>query len=486
MRTSTAGGSRSAASTADLLTFDPEMLVHEDTQPGEGEFPDEWREGSSSLPLSYHFEPGSDDDGVSIEVPLATLNTVEAAAFTWNVPGLRHELVTALIRSLPKQLRVNFVPAPDVARRFLEAVPPGEETLLEALSRYLRSLAGVHVPPEAWDLAKVPAHLRPTFRVVDTDGTEVARGKDLEALKTPLRPAFDRAVQEAAESSGVGATGQRTWTFGTIEPSFTRMRAGHEVHGFPTLVDEGATVGLRVAASAEEQQADHRLGVRRLAAARGAQPDRRPPRGSGQRREAGAGRLAVPERAGAARRLRPRRRRASSSTTAPPCVTSRRSTPWSSQARRDLAGRAREVLHVVLRVLAEWRVVDKALHGRVELPRLPAMTDLRAQLAGLVHPGFVAAAGPTALRDYPRYLRAMQERIDRLGDLGRDRELMARVEPLQQAWQHRVDALPEGRPLPADLRRVRWMLEEYRVSLWAQQLGTDGPVSDARIRKALG
>ncbi len=141
---------------------------------------------------------------------------------------------------------------------------------------------------------------------------------------------------------------------------------------------------------------------------------------------------------------------------------------------------------MVLRVLAEWRVVDKALHGRVELPRLPAMTDLRAQLAGLVHPGFIAAAGPTSLRDYPRYLRAMQERIDRLGDLGRDRELMARVEPLQQAWQHRVDALPEGRPLPADLRRVRWMLEEYRVSLWAQQLGTNGPVSDSRIRKALG
>ncbi len=292
----------------DLLTFDPEMLVHQDTQPGEGEFPDEWREGSSSLPLSYHFEPGSDDDGVSIEVPLATLNTVEAAAFTWNVPGLRHELVTALIRSLPKQLRVNFVPAPDVARRFLESVPPGEETLLEALSRYLRSLAGVHVPPEAWDLAKVPDHLRPTFRVVDTDGTEVARGKDLDALKAPLRPAFDRAVQEAAESSGVSATGQRTWTFGTIEPSFTRMRAGHQVHGFPTLVDEGSHG--RAARGGVGRGAAGRPPARRTAAraARGAEPDRLPPRGPGQRREAGAGRVALPERAGTARRLRPRRR----------------------------------------------------------------------------------------------------------------------------------------------------------------------------------
>ncbi len=130
--------------------------------------------------------------------------------------------------------------------------------------------------------------------------------------------------------------------------------------------------------------------------------------------------------------------------------------------------------------------MEKSLHGRVEMTLLPAMTDLRAQLGRLVHPGFVSEAGATALRDYPRYLRAMSSRLERLGDLTRDRELMDRVDALQQAWQHRVDALPEGRPMDASLRRVRWMLEEYRVSLWAQQLGTAQPVSDSRIRKALG
>ena len=110
----------------------------------------------------------------------------------------------------------------------------------------------------------MPEHLRPTFRVVDDEGREVGVGKDLEALKQPLRPSFDRAMRQVADESGVTATGQTTWTFGTIEPSFTRTRAGHEVHGFPTLVDEGATVGLRVAASSDEQEAQHRLGVRRL------------------------------------------------------------------------------------------------------------------------------------------------------------------------------------------------------------------------------
>ena len=152
--------------------------------------------------------PGHEADGVTIDVPLATLNTVGAAPFTWNVPGLRHDLVTALIRSLPKRLRVNFVPAPDVARRFLEAVPPGEEPLVPALSRYLRSLTGVHVPEDAWDGRKVPDHLRPTFRVLDEQGAELGAGKDLEALKQPLRPSFDRAIRQVADESGVSATGQ--------------------------------------------------------------------------------------------------------------------------------------------------------------------------------------------------------------------------------------------------------------------------------------
>ena len=470
----------------DLLDFAPSMLVHDradEVRPDD--FPDEWREGATALPLRYHFEPGHQADGVTIDVPLATLNTVGAAPFTWNVPGLRQDLVTALIRSLPKRLRVNFVPAPDVARKFLEAVPPGEEPLVPALSRYLRSLTGVHVPEEAWDPAKVPDHLRPTFRVLDEQGAELGVGKDLEALKQPLRPSFDRAIRQVADESGVSATGQTTWTFGTIEPSFTRTRAGHEVHGFPTLVDEGSTVGLRVAASADEQEANHRLGVRRLLL------------------------LALPSPAG--QMVESLDNHAKLALAASPypnvralvedCVTAAAGELVDSrepvrdpeafaalveQARATLRDAANGVLQQVIRVLDEWRSVEKSLHGRVEMSMLPAMTDLRAQLARLVHPGFIAEAGSPALREYPRYLKAMAARVERLPDQARDRELMDRIDVLQQAWQHRVDALPEGRPLGADLRRVRWMLEEYRVSLWAQNLGTAQPVSDARIRKALG
>ncbi len=470
----------------DLLTFDPSMLVHD--RAGEvraDDFPDEWHEGAMTLPLRYHFEPGHEADGVTIDVPLATLNTVGSAPFSWNVPGLRQDLVTALIRSLPKQLRVNFVPAPDVARRFLAAVPPGEEPLLEALSRFLRSLTGVHVPETAWDQAKVPAHLRPTFRVLDDAGAEVGAGKDLEALKQPLRPSFDRAMRQVAEESGVTATGQTEWTFGAIEPSFTQTRAGHEVRGFPALVDEGTTVGLRIAASADEQEAHHRLGTRRLLLLSVTSPAAKLLGGLDNTAKLGLAASPYPN----VRAL------------IEDCVTAaagelvdQAGPIRDADAFRALVERAKvtlpdasaAVLQQVLRVLAEWRPVEKALHGRVEMAMLPAMTDLRAQLGRLVHPGFVSEAGAAALRDYPRYLKAMSARVERLPEQARDRELMDRVDELQRAWQHRVDALPEGRPMGAGLRRVRWMLEEYRVSLWAQSLGTAQPVSDARIRKALG
>jgi ATP-dependent RNA helicase HrpA len=372
-----------------------------------------------------------------------------------------------------------------VARRFLEAVPPGEEPLVPALSRYLRSLTGVHVPEEAWDETKVPDHLRPTFRVLDDQGREVGVGKDLDALKQPLQPSFDRAMRQVADESGVSATGQTTWTFGTIEPSFTQTRAGHEVRGFPTLVDEGGTVGLRVAASADEQEAHHRLGVRRLVLLAVPSPAAKLLAGLDNAAKLGLAASPYPN----VRALLEDCVTAAAGELVDQTAVVRDEAAFAAlerRARAELPDASAGVLAQVLRVLAEWRPVEKALHGRVEMALLPAMTDLRGQLGRLVHPGFIADAGLAALRDYPRYLRAMTARLDRLPELSRDHELMGWVDPLQQAWQHRIDALPEGRPPGADLRRVRWMLEEYRVSLWAQNLGTAQPVSDARIRKALG
>ncbi len=469
----------------ELLTFDPAMLVHDTASEVRAEdYPEEWHEGAATLPVQYHFEPGHASDGVTIDVPLATLNTVGAAPFTWNVPGLRAELVTALIRSLPKQLRVNFVPAPDVARRFLADVPAGEEALLEALSRHLRARTGVHVPPEAWDLDKVPAHLLPTFRVVDEHGAVLASGKDLEALREPLAGSLHRALGQVADESGLGRTGQTAWTFGEVPAELVQRRSGHEVRGHPALDDEGSAVGLRVTASPEDQEARHRLGVRRLLVL--GLPAPVPDLLAGLDNTAKLALAASPYPD--VRTLLEDCVLAAAGDlvdAADPVRDEAAFTALLAEAREQVPARAAEVVDLVVRVLGEWRPVEKALHGRVEMSQLPSMTDMRGQLERLVHRGFVAEAGASHLASYPRYLRGISTRLERLGDLRRDLELMGRVQPLQEAWQHRVEALPEDRPPDARLRRVRWLLEELRVSLWAQQLGTAEPVSEVRIRKLL-
>ncbi len=159
-------------------------------------------------------------------------------------------------------------------------------------------------------------------------------------------------------------------------------------------------------------------------------------------------------------------------------------------ASRDQEAQLRTLVDDVIRTLEAWRKAERALSGRAEMALLPALSDMQGQLARLVHRGFVGEAGPTQVRRYPVYLAALQARHEKLGSggaagVGRDRQLMDQITELQAAWLHQIEALPEGRPPGAQLRQVRWMLEEFRVSLWAQQLGTPQPVSDQRIRKVL-
>jgi ATP-dependent helicase HrpA len=472
----------------DLLTFDREMLTH-DTAEGirEADYPTTWQSSLAeglTFPIGYHFEPGAADDGITIDVPVATLNRVSTEDFSWNVPGLREELVTSLIRSLPKQLRVNFVPAPNRAREFLAAVPAGDEPLLDALERHLRATTGVVVPRDAWDWAKVPAHLQPTYRIMDDTGTEQARGKDLDALKEPLRPSFAQAMADVAADSGHSRTGETAWVFGTIEQSFTQRRAGHEVRAFPALVDEGETVGLGVFGSEAEAEARHRHGVRRLLVLQ-APASVIEVRDLADQQKLGlagspytsVGGLLADLRVALAQDIVDAH---------PPVRDEAGFTALLAAYTEDLDARLRTVLDDLLRVLAAWRHTDKLLAGRAELATLPALTDMKAQLARLVHRGFVGEAGATQLRRYPTYLAALDQRRSQLDtQVAKDRQLMDRVVDLQEAYLHQLAALPEGRPPDAQLRRVRWMLEEYRVSLWAQQLGTAYPVSDQRIRKAM-
>ncbi len=478
----------------DLLTFDPAMLTHDTA--GEvraHDFPTQWQdseEAGLTFPISYHFEPGAVDDGLTIDVPVATLNRVEADDFSWLVPGLREELVTELIRSLPKNLRVAMVPAPNTAREFLAATPPGAEPLLDALERFARSTRSLVIDRDSWDWSKVPTHLRPTYRVLTEEGGEAGRGKDLDALKEPLRPTFEQAMADVASDSGVTATGQTAWTFGTIEESFVQRRAGHEVRGFPALVDEGRTVGLQVLATADVAAAHHRLGVRRLVLLALGPPDPVDDvlAAAGLDQRAKLALVGSPYPSVADLLADVRAAIVGEVVDARPAVRDEATYDAVVAAARDaVAVGMGAAVHDVMRVLEAWRATDRAISGRADLMTLPAMTDMRAQVARLMEPGFVGHAGVSRLRDYPRYLAAVTHRRERLdGQVARDRELQDQLSGVQGAWLHAVAALPDGQAVPQHLRDSRWLLEEYRVSLFAQQLGTRDKVSDQRIRKVMG
>ncbi|CAM3856778.1 ATP-dependent RNA helicase HrpA [Nocardioides zeicaulis] len=478
----------------DLLTFDPDMLTNEAAgEVRERDFPTQWHdsdEAGLTFPISYHFEPGAADDGLTIDVPVATLNRIDADDFSWLVPGLREELVTELIRSLPKNLRVSMVPAPNTAREFLAATPPGAEPLLDALERFARSTRSLVIDRDAWDWSKVPAHLQPTYRVVTEEGSEAGRGKDLDALKEPLRPTFEQAMADVAADSGVTATGRVSWTFGTVEESFVQRRAGHEVRGFPALVDEGATVGLQVLATPDEAAAHHRLGVRRLVllALGPAAPVDEVLAAAGLDQRAKLALVGSPYPSVGDLLADLRAALVGEVVDARPAVRDEAAfDAVVAAARTAVAKGLAPAVHDVMRVLEAWRTTDRALSGRADLMTLPALTDMRAQVARLVAPGFLGEAGAARLRDYPRYLAAVTHRRERLDQqVARDRQLMDQLSGLQEAWLHAVAALPDGQPLPQHLREARWLLEEYRVSLFAQQLGTREKVSDQRIRKVLG
>ena len=471
--------------TPDLLTFTPDMLVHDSAaEVSSADFPLVWQHGEAALPLGYEFEPGSAQDGVTVDIPVETLPLMSATDFSWPVPGLREELVVALIRSLPKALRVNFVPAPNVAKAFLATVTPGQEELVSALRRYLRRTTGVVVPDDAWDLEKVPGHVRPSFRVLDAAGAELETGKDLDALKRSLHAVAGDAVSVAAAS--VERSGLTSWDLDEVPRVFTQARAGHEVRGYPALVDEGASVAVRVLATEAEQVESMRLGVRRLLLLAASSPT---PEVAAAMSNADRLVLALNPQGGAAALLDDAHAAALDA-----LVADHDGLPWDRSSfhalvevvRRDGRVRTERVISLAGAAVEAGFAVDRRLSGRAELAQLPALSDMRSQWARLMQPGFVAEAGVEALRHYPRYFAAMGQRLDKLpGDPRRDAVLMGTLAGVQAAYLHQVEGLRAGERPGSGLRAIRWMIEELRVSLWAQHLRTARPVSVGRIEKAL-
>ncbi|MET8909676.1 ATP-dependent RNA helicase HrpA [Micromonospora sp. NPDC004551] len=469
----------------ELLTFTRELLINSGRGGvDESDYPDEWRADGVALPLTYTFDPGTPTDGVTVDIPLPLLNQVPAESFDWQVPGLREELVIALIRSLPKSIRRNFVPVPDYARAALAQMPAGEEPLLDALARQLRRMTGVTVPPDAWDLSRLPPHLRVTFRVLGEDDKPVAEGKDLPALQRELRQEVRQVV--AAAAPDVARTGLTGWDIGTLPRTIEQVRAGYAVTAYPALVDEGTTVGVKVFDSPAEQEAAHWAGTRRLL--RLAVPS---PAKFLQGRLSNEAKLAlsrnphggvpalIEDAAGAA---------------IDKLMADAGGPAWDAdgfaalreRVRADLVDTVVEVMGRVRQVLAAAYAVEQRLGATRNLAVVAALADIRNQLGGLVHKGFITEAGYARLPDLLRYLTAIERRLDRLpGNPQRDKSQQDRVAVVQKEYQDMLAALPPARRQSVAVRQIRWMIEELRVNVFAQALGTPYPVSEQRIYRAM-
>lgn len=477
--------------TPDLLTFTPAMLTDAAAagQVDPDDYPDavELSQGLS-LPLSYAFAPGAPQDGVTVDVPLGVLDAVaqrtsgESLAFT--VPGLREELVTALLRTLPKQQRRALVPIPDRVRQVLPHIDPGEP-LLPALERELRRAAGVVVPPDAWQPDQVPDHLRATFRVLDDQQRPLATGKDLAALTAQVAPQA-RATLAAAAAS-VERSRMTTWDVGTLPRTVEVRRGDHLVTAFPALVDEGATVGVRVVPTEVEATRLSWRGARRLLVLVAGSPTKQ-----------------------VLKSLSPRTRLALQfnpdgevpalvddcvDAAADELIAAAGGPPRDQAAFEALVATAKRELHPltvdavqkVEAVLTQAREVAVAI-GAAPGRRVPeaAVADLRRQMTGLLHRGFVAAAGRRRLPDLVRYLRAMAHRLEKLpANAVRDELWTAQVAAVTAEYEQLRAQVPSTGAPDDPVVRVRWMLEELRVGLFAQTIGTPRPVSEQRIYKAI-
>ncbi|MBO0829708.1 MAG: ATP-dependent RNA helicase HrpA, partial [Streptosporangiales bacterium] len=399
--------------TPDLLTFDQDALVNADaTTVSASQFPDAWQQDDVTLPLTYRFEPGTSTDGVTVHVPLAALNRVRPESLSWHVPGLREDLVTALIRTLPKAIRRNLVPAPEYAKKVLDRIDPGGEPLLDALSRELGRLAGVTVPRDAWQPDRIPDHLKLTYRVVDEGGTPLAEGADLDAVKAEVRPQLQATI--AAVADDVERRGMRTWDIGTLPPFRERSHAGHVVRAYPALVDEGDSVAVRLLETEAQQRESTWRGIRRLLLLD----------------------LPAPIKVVDARLSTPAKLALSNNphggigpllADCADCVldalmADAGAPVWDAEGfarlrdavRPEYADRLLDVVREVRRILAATHVVQAEVAGLTASAYASAKADLAAQLAALVFPGFVAATGMRRLPDLSRYLRAMQRRLEKL------------------------------------------------------------------------
>ncbi len=441
-------------------------------------YPDALLVNGIELPLNYHFDPGGKADGITVMVPLAALNQVDPRRLEWLVPGLLPERMTALLKSLPKSLRRSFVPVPDYVQALVEALPPQDKALTAAMAERLQAMTGVKVPEEAWNPAAIPEHLHFNIQVVDPKGKVLAEGRDLVAIRKRLqghaRESFAALPTPEFERDEV-----RDWDFGPLPEKVSFTRNGITLKGYPALVDRQDRVSLVLWDVPERAQQAHHRGVRALITLR--QRDkikylkRHLPRfqtmalhfmATGNQEQLREDLVAaITDRAYLADDPLPRDKAAFEGALA--------------RGGANLMTVANDVCGLVADVLAAHHRVRKTLGKEIPLSWFEAVADIKDQLDHLVYPGFVQQTPEAWLVHLPRYLKAVEVRLEKLRQApDKDRQRRA---PIADLWSRYKAQLAKDQALNPALVQFRWMLEELRVSQFAQELKTAMPVSAKRL-----
>lgn len=509
-----------------LLDMTEADLVDEASRGDERDFPARWRQGDQVLSLAYRFEPGAPDDGVTAIVPLALLAQLRPDGFDWQVPGMRDELVTALIRSLPKAIRRHVVPAADWAATFAQDLagqgPEARDglpatSLRDALAARIQRVASQPVTAADFDMERVPGHLQLSFRAVDERGRTVGSDRDLAALQQRLadrvrasvsrsltspraqqterakKGPAPRAPEGAAPTTGAAGgfaerTGLTDWSFGDLPEIVDTRVAGGVVRGYPAIVDEGTSVALRIESTPEAAARATRAGVRRLVLLSVASPTAYVLEHLTSAEKLALAASPYPSAKALIEDARVAVADAVIARIAPDAAVRTRA---GFEAVRDafsasVVDELFQTVSLTARILTAARDVERAIRDQNSLTLLGALNDVKGQVAGLVFPGFVARTGTARLTHLPRYLRGSLDRVRTLSDNpGRDRQRMTEFERATALYAEAGGTVPPEVDAPASLVHARWLLEEYRVSLFAQSLGTAEPVSLPRIQKAL-
>lgn len=461
-----------------------ELMQHGADHVTEFDYPDTWQQENLLLPLAYHFDPGQAVDGVAVQIPVALLNQVQEIGFDWHIPAFRHELICALIKSLPKTIRRNFVPAPNYADAVLAAIEPMQGNLIDAISTRLLRMTGVRVEPDAWDLSTLAPHLRLQFEVRDEHDKLLARGLNLSKLKAQLQGKVTDTLSKVADK-GIEKADLTEWSFGELPSSYVKKQGQYEIKAFPALVDKKDSAAVELFDNEHKAQQAHQQGLRRLVLLNVPSPIKYLQQNLPNKSKLGLyfnpfGKVndLIDDCIAAAVD--------SLLTKYGNIRTADAFEKAKEQIRGELGDTVVEIATQVEQVLSIAHGLNKRMKGRVDLTMITAHGDIKSQLQSLVFKGFVSQHGAAKMTDLIRYLKAIERRLEKLPvDPNRDRLCVLELEKVAEQYQKLANKIPKGMPIPEEISAIFWMQQELRVSLFAQTLGTPYPVSAKRVLNAI-